>query len=71
MFAADMVSAIRDGHTTSRNIVESSLHRIEADSALAAWVHVDAEGALARPMNATGFVRAAGRLAVFTVCRSA
>ncbi|NDH77038.1 MAG: amidase [Actinobacteria bacterium] len=43
-----MVSAIRDGHTTSRNIVESSLHRIEADSALAAWVHVDAEGALAR-----------------------
>ncbi|MEC7211598.1 MAG: amidase [Pseudomonadota bacterium] len=48
MFATDMVSAIRDGHATSRNLVESSLQRIEADSALAAWTHVDAEGALAR-----------------------
>ena len=48
MFATDMVLAIRDGHTTSRKIVESSLRRIEADCALAAWTHVDAEGALAR-----------------------
>jgi len=48
MFATDMVLAIRDGHATSRNLVESSLQRIEADTALAAWTHVDAEGALAR-----------------------
>ena len=48
MFATDMVSAIRDGHVTSRKLVESCLERIEADAALAAWVHVDTEGALAR-----------------------
>ena len=48
MFATDMVSAIRDGHTTSRKIVESCLQRIEADAALAAWAYVDAYGALAR-----------------------
>ena len=48
MFATDMVSAIRDGHITSRKIVGSCLERIEADAALAVWVHVDAEGALAR-----------------------
>ena len=48
MFATDMVSAIRDGHTTSRKIVESCLQRIEADAALAVWAYVDAYGALAR-----------------------
>ena len=48
MFASDMVSAIRDGQITLQKVVESCLERIEADAALAAWVHVDTEGALAR-----------------------
>jgi len=48
MRATDMVVAIRDGHTTSRKIVESCLARINDDAALSAWAHVDAEGALAQ-----------------------
>ena len=48
MLATEIVEAIREGRITARQVVEDSLARIEADAALCAWAHLDAEAALAR-----------------------
>ena len=48
MLATEIVEAIREGRVTARQIVEESLAKIEADAALSAWAHLDAESALAQ-----------------------
>jgi amidase len=46
--ALELAGLIRSGELSSRELVEASLARIdEVDGAVNAWVHVDAEGALA------------------------
>jgi amidase len=46
--ATELAQLVRDGETTSRELVEAALHRIEAlEPELNAFTHVDPEGALA------------------------
>ena len=44
MLATEIVEGVRNGSVTARRVVEDCLARVEADAALAAWAHVDADG---------------------------
>lgn len=48
MIATQIVEGVRDGNVTARRVIEDCLANIEADVALAAWAHLDADSALAQ-----------------------